>query len=233
MRALRWLLAMAALTGVTTGLRRRRLLPVAVGFGAAALAASCHPTGLVALGPFLVALPVGAIVVPSVGAAVAMLAAEMSSAAASSWCVGVLPLPGVSPNGRRTAVPPPAAGASVAAPPRRVNVASPAAGSLLDRAVPASGRVPVQADSADVPSGSAAPVPPASGCGRTRRRDVRLRNPGLTVERDDEERRPRPEHADGGHADAARVGHVSDPPPRRHPGCTRCAGPRSRASVRA
>lgn len=51
------LLTLATLAGVVTGLRRRRLLPVGLGFGAAALAASCHPTGLVALGPVLVALP--------------------------------------------------------------------------------------------------------------------------------------------------------------------------------
>ncbi|MGY1708211.1 arabinosyltransferase domain-containing protein [Geodermatophilus sp. SYSU D00758] len=50
-------LALAALTGVVTGLRRRRLLPVGLGFAAAALAAACHPTGLAALGPVLVALP--------------------------------------------------------------------------------------------------------------------------------------------------------------------------------
>lgn len=50
-------LALAALAGVRAGLRDRRLLPVGLAFAAAGLAVACHPTGLVALAPFLVALP--------------------------------------------------------------------------------------------------------------------------------------------------------------------------------
>ncbi|MGY1746340.1 arabinosyltransferase domain-containing protein [Blastococcus sp. SYSU D00695] len=51
------LLAGAALLGVLTGLRTGRLLPVGLAVAAAGLAAACHPTGLVALAPFLAALP--------------------------------------------------------------------------------------------------------------------------------------------------------------------------------
>jgi hypothetical protein len=55
--AIAGVLALGSLYGVTAGLRRRRLLPVALAFGAAGLAVTCHPTGFVALGPLLVALP--------------------------------------------------------------------------------------------------------------------------------------------------------------------------------
>ncbi len=50
-------LALATLAGVLSGLRRRRLLPVALAVGTAGLAVVCHPTGFIALGPLLVALP--------------------------------------------------------------------------------------------------------------------------------------------------------------------------------
>ncbi|MGY1606879.1 arabinosyltransferase domain-containing protein [Geodermatophilus sp. SYSU D00700] len=66
------LLALASLAGVVTGLRTRRLFPVALGLTAAALSATCHPTGLVALAPFLVALPR---LVPLVGDGVSRLGA--------------------------------------------------------------------------------------------------------------------------------------------------------------
>jgi hypothetical protein len=67
------LLALASLAGVVTGLRTRRLFPVALGFAAAALSATCHPTGLVALAPFLVSLrPLIALVVNGVPRAEAL-----------------------------------------------------------------------------------------------------------------------------------------------------------------
>ncbi len=50
-------LALATLAGVLSGIRRRRLLPVALAVGTAGLAATSHPTGFVALAPLLVALP--------------------------------------------------------------------------------------------------------------------------------------------------------------------------------
>ncbi|NEK57984.1 hypothetical protein GCU56_08880 [Geodermatophilus sabuli] len=50
-------LALVALHAVVAAVRRQRLLPVAVAFGAAGLAATCHPTGLVALAPLLAGLP--------------------------------------------------------------------------------------------------------------------------------------------------------------------------------
>ncbi|MFW3172825.1 arabinosyltransferase domain-containing protein [Geodermatophilus sp. CPCC 206100] len=51
------LLALVVLAGVLAGLRRRRLLPVALAFGTAAMAVACHPTGFVALAPLVAALP--------------------------------------------------------------------------------------------------------------------------------------------------------------------------------
>ncbi len=50
-------LALATLTGVLSGLRRGTLLPVALAVGTAGMAVTAHPTGFVALGPLLVALP--------------------------------------------------------------------------------------------------------------------------------------------------------------------------------
>ncbi|MGY1794130.1 arabinosyltransferase domain-containing protein [Geodermatophilus sp. SYSU D00525] len=50
-------LALATLTGVLSGLRRRRLLPVALAVGTAGLGVACHPTGFVALAPLVAALP--------------------------------------------------------------------------------------------------------------------------------------------------------------------------------
>jgi hypothetical protein len=51
------LLALVSLSAVMTALRTRRLVPVAIAVCAAAFALGCHPTGFVAFGPLLVALP--------------------------------------------------------------------------------------------------------------------------------------------------------------------------------
>ncbi len=50
-------LALATLVGVLAALRTGRLLPLGLAVLAAGMAATCHPTGFVALGPLLVALP--------------------------------------------------------------------------------------------------------------------------------------------------------------------------------
>ncbi|MGY1781209.1 arabinosyltransferase domain-containing protein [Geodermatophilus sp. SYSU D01036] len=89
-------LAVVTLAAVLSGLRRRRLLPIAVAVGTAGLAVVCHPTGFVALGPLLVALPRLARLV-SAGAGrgetvtrVALLLAPGGFAAAAAFADGTL-----------------------------------------------------------------------------------------------------------------------------------------------
>ena len=50
-------LALATMSCVAAGLRRHRLLPIAIGVGLAGLALACPPTGFVAFAPLVVSLP--------------------------------------------------------------------------------------------------------------------------------------------------------------------------------
>ncbi|MGK5113035.1 arabinosyltransferase domain-containing protein [Geodermatophilus sp. CPCC 205506] len=89
-------LALAVLAGILAGLRRRRLLPVALAVGAAGLAVAGHPTGFVALAPLVAALPRLARLVredaagSGVAARVALLLAPGAFAAVAAFADGSL-----------------------------------------------------------------------------------------------------------------------------------------------
>ncbi len=89
-------LALATLVGVEAGLRRGRLLPVALAVGTAGLGAACHPTGFVALAPLLVALPrLAALVTAGAGRAevatrTALVLAPGAFAAVAAFADGTL-----------------------------------------------------------------------------------------------------------------------------------------------